>query len=73
MRTSFGWQSMMMRKSENFSPQEAAFFGQIFPCVKVYFNKGEIKFCPVFYKYTNCTYATEQEGRGRCILDSTYK
>ena len=37
-----------MGKSENnFSPQEeAAFFGQIFPCVKVYFNKGEIKFCP---------------------------
>ena len=36
----------MMGKSENFSPQEAAsFFGQIFPCVKVYFNKGEIKFC----------------------------
>ena len=54
----------MMGKSENFSPQEAAFFGQIFPCVKVYFNKGEIKFCPVFYKCTNCTHATEAGREG---------
>ena len=42
----------MMGKSENFSPQEAAFFGQIFPCVKVYFNKGEIKFCFVLAAQT---------------------
>ena len=63
MRTSFGWQSMMMRKSENFSPQEAAFFGQIFPCVKVYFNKGEIKFC-----FCPATAQTRVEKLGRLIV-----